>query len=159
MVFPPRRVARRHAVVALVHPGGTVYELPEDIGVPGVPVRISDHSHYGMMPAVAHISALGWSEISVRMSDARAESSVPLGDIGVDWARVFFGDADALNAWQHEDPVDGLADIAFWGAAADEAAATFAAPELGEHGEDDVRGWTGLAVAEAMERADALMSW
>jgi hypothetical protein len=104
-------------------------------------------------------AGLRWSEISVRMSDARAESSVPLGDIGDDWARVFFGDADALNAWQHEDPVDGLADIAFWGAAADEAAATFAAPELGEHGEDDVRGWTGLAVAEAMERADALMSW
>ncbi|MFL9658480.1 hypothetical protein ACJ7VE_32735 [Streptomyces sp. PB17] len=100
-----------------------------------------------------------WSEISVRLSDGRAESSVPLGDIGVDWARVLFGDADALNTWQHNDPVDGLADVAFWGAAADEAAATFAASELGEPGEEGVRGWTGLDVADARERARAVMSW
>ncbi|MEU1600232.1 hypothetical protein ABZ468_47655 [Streptomyces sp. NPDC005708] len=100
-----------------------------------------------------------WSEISVRMSDSPAESSVLLGDIGVDWARVLFGDADALNAWQHDEPVDGLADVAFWGAAAEEAAAMFAAPELGEPGEDGVRGWTGLAVAEAMEKARAMQSW
>ncbi|MFE2537523.1 hypothetical protein [Streptomyces sp. NPDC059371] len=100
-----------------------------------------------------------WSEISVRMSDAPTESSVLLGDIGVDWARVLFGDADALNAWQHDKPVDGLADVAFWGAAAEEAAAMFAAPELGEPGEDGVRGWTGLAVAEAMEKARAVQSW
>lgn len=100
-----------------------------------------------------------WSEISVRMSEARAESSVPLGDIGVDWARVLFGDADALNAWQHGGSVDGLADVAFWGAAAEEAAATFAAPELCEPGEDGVRGWTGLAVAEAMEKALAVQRW
>lgn len=100
-----------------------------------------------------------WSEISVRMSDSPAKSSVLLGDIGVDWARVLFGDADALNAWQHDEPVDGLADVAFWGAAAEEAAAMFAAPELGEPGEDGVRGWTGLGVAEAMEKARALQRW
>lgn len=100
-----------------------------------------------------------WSEMAVRLSDGQAESSVPLGDIGVDWARVLFGDADALNTWQHNDPVDGLADVAFWGAAADEAAATFATAELGEPGEEGVRGWTGLAVADAMERTRALMSW
>jgi hypothetical protein len=100
-----------------------------------------------------------WSEISVRISNAPTESSVPLGDIRVDWARVLFGDADALNVWQHDEPVDGLADVAFWGAAAEEAAATFAASELGEPGEDGVRGWTGLAVAEAMEKARAVHSW
>ncbi|MFD3993379.1 hypothetical protein [Streptomyces sp. NPDC058583] len=38
-------------------------------------------------------------------------------------------DVDALSLWQHDEPVDGLADVAFWGAAAEEAAATFAAPE------------------------------
>ncbi|MER7000359.1 hypothetical protein [Streptomyces sp. NPDC000410] len=100
-----------------------------------------------------------WSEISVRMSDAQAESSVQLGDVGVDWARVLFGDADALNVWQHNEPVDGSADVAFWGAAADEAASTFAAPELGEPGEDGVRGWTGLAMSEAIEKARAVQSW
>ncbi|MFD7257928.1 hypothetical protein [Streptomyces sp. NPDC059874] len=100
-----------------------------------------------------------WSEMAVRMRGTKAEKSVRLGDIGVDWARVLFGDADALNAWQHDEPVDGLADVAFWGAAAEEAAARFSAPELGEPGEARVRGWTGLAVAEAWEKARALQIW
>ncbi|MFE5941943.1 hypothetical protein [Streptomyces sp. NPDC056480] len=100
-----------------------------------------------------------WSEISIRMGQGQVTSSVPLGDIGVDWARVLFGDVDALGTWQHDEPVDGLADVAFWGAAADEAAAVFAAPELGEPGEDGVRGWTGLPVSEAMDRARALTRW
>ncbi len=100
-----------------------------------------------------------WSEISVRFSDGQAESAVALGDIGVDWARVLFGDAEALNVWQHDEALDGTADVAFWGAAADEAAAMFAAPELSEPGEEGVRGWTGLAVAEALEKARALLRW
>lgn len=132
----------------------------------GVPVVV-----VGGVPCDRHLPVLAsrvdlgdgggprWSEISVRMSDGRAVSSVQLGHVGVDWARVLFGDADALNAWQHNEPVDGLADVAFWGAAADEAAATFAAPELGEPGEDGVRGWRGLALAEAVEKARAVMRW
>ncbi|WP_406110207.1 hypothetical protein OG698_45740 [Streptomyces sp. NBC_01003] len=117
------------------------------------------------LPVMASRADLGngvgprWLEISVRVSDAPVESSMPLGDIGVDWARVLFGDTDALNSWQHDEPVDGLADVAFWGAAADEAAVTFAAPELGEPGEDGVRGWSGLAMPEAMEKARALLRW
>jgi hypothetical protein len=100
-----------------------------------------------------------WSEMSVRWGEGRVASSVPLGEVGVDWARLLFGDADALNAWRHDDPVDGLADVAFWGAAAEEAAATFAAPELGEPGEEGVRGWTGLTVAEAIDTARAVLGW
>ncbi|MFF2194592.1 hypothetical protein [Streptomyces sp. NPDC058157] len=100
-----------------------------------------------------------WSEMSVRVSRAEAESSVRLGDIGIDWARVLFGDVGALNAWQHHRPVDGLADVAFWGAAAEEAAAVFSAPELGEPGEDGIRGWAGLPLEEAWEKADAVESW
>lgn len=100
-----------------------------------------------------------WSEISVRMSEAPVASTVRLGDVGVDWARVLFGDADALDEWQHDEPVDGLADVAFWGAAAQEAAAAFAAPPLGEPGEEGVLGWTGLPVAEAVEKAIALERW
>ncbi|MGV9453724.1 hypothetical protein [Streptomyces sp. NPDC003635] len=100
-----------------------------------------------------------WSQMSVRMSDVPVESSVLLGYVGVDRARVLFGDADALNVWQHDESIDGLADVAFWGAAAEEAAATFAAPELGEPGEDGVRGWTGLTVAEAIGKALTLQNW
>lgn len=152
---PHARRARRTAVEG----GGSFLMF-------GVPVVV-----VGGVPSDRHLPVLAsrvdfgdgvgprWSEISVRMSNAPAESSVLLGDIRVDWARVLFGDADALNFWQHDEPVDGLADVAFWGAAAEEAAATFAASELGEPGEDGVRGWTGLAVAEAMEKAVAVQSW
>jgi hypothetical protein len=97
--------------------------------------------------------------IVIPVGPAPAAKSVELGDIRVDWARVLFGDADALNAWQHDEPVDGLADVAFWGAAEEEAAAEFGAPPLGEPGEDGVRGWTGLTVPEAMRRACALFDW
>ncbi|GAA3505002.1 hypothetical protein GCM10019016_121150 [Streptomyces prasinosporus] len=100
-----------------------------------------------------------WSEIRVQLGEGPVESSVPLGDVGVDWARVLFGDADALGAWQHDEAADGLADVAFWGADAEEAAVVFRAPELGEPGEEGVRGWTGLALAEAVDKARALMDW
>ncbi|MFJ8865417.1 hypothetical protein ACIRD6_06590 [Streptomyces sp. NPDC102473] len=152
---PHARRARRTAVE-----GGGSFLM---FGVPVVVVGGVPSDHH--LPVFASRVDLGdgvgprWSKISVRVSAAEAESSVPLGDIGVDWARVLFGDAVALNAWQHDEPVDGLADVAFWGAAAEEAAATFAAPELGEPGEDGVRGWTGLAMAEAMEKALAVQSW
>lgn len=43
-----------------------------------------------------------WSEMRVRLGDGPVESSVALGDVGVDWARVLFGDADALGGWQHD---------------------------------------------------------
>ncbi|MGA5446379.1 hypothetical protein ACPCVO_06965 [Streptomyces umbrinus] len=97
--------------------------------------------------------------IVIPVDPAPAAKIVELGDIRVDWARLLFGDADALNAWQHDEPVDGLADVAFWGAAEEEAATEFGAPALGEPGEDGVRGWTGLTVPEAMRRASALFDW
>ncbi|WP_328492389.1 hypothetical protein OHS59_06210 [Streptomyces sp. NBC_00414] len=97
--------------------------------------------------------------IVVPVDPSPAVKSVELGEIRVDWARLFFGDADALNAWQHEDPVDGLADVAFWGAAEDEAAAEFAVPDLGEPGEEGVKGWKGLPMPDAMRLAGALFDW
>ena len=99
------------------------------------------------------------SGIVIPVVPGPAAKCVELGNIRVDWARLLFGDADALNAWQHDEPVDGLADVAFWGAAEEEAAVEFAAPALGEPGEDGVRGWTGLTVPEAMRRACALFDW
>ncbi|WP_327710533.1 hypothetical protein OG912_19965 [Streptomyces sp. NBC_00464] len=150
--------ARRARRTALEGGGGFLMFGVPVVAVGGVPSDVR-------LPVLASRVDFGdgigprWSEISVRLSAAEAESSVLLGDIGVDWARVLFGDVDALNAWQHDEPVDGLADVAFWGAAAEEAAVTFAASELGEPGEDGVRGWTGLAVAEAMEKALAVQSW
>jgi len=88
-----------------------------------------------------------------------AVKSVELGEVRVDWARLLFGDADALSAWRHDEPVDGLADVAFWGASEEAAAAEFAAPGLGEPGENGVKGWTGLSMPDAMRLAGALFDW
>ncbi|MBV1936118.1 hypothetical protein [Streptomyces sp. BV286] len=97
--------------------------------------------------------------IVLPLAPGPAAESVDLGELRVDWARLFFGDADALNAWRHHDPVDGLADVAFWGAAEEQAAAEFGAPGLGEPGEDGVKGWTGLPMTDAMRLAGALFDW
>ncbi|MFF5790184.1 hypothetical protein ACFY8P_35060 [Streptomyces sp. NPDC012693] len=156
----PVREPHAHRAVRTGEEGGGGFSV---FGVPVVAV--------GGVPRDRHLPVLAtrvdhgdgvderWSEISIRMREGQAASSVSLGDVGVDWARVLFGDVDALNAWQHDASVDGLADVAFWGAAADEAAAVFAAPELGEPGEDGVHGWTALPVAEAWDRALALSLW
>ncbi|MDH6451105.1 MULTISPECIES: hypothetical protein [unclassified Streptomyces] len=156
----PGREPHAHRVRRTAAGGGGGFLM---FGVPVVAVGGVPRDRY--LPVSASRVEFGdgtgprWSEMSVRMSNAPVESSVPLGDVGVDWARLLFGDADALNAWQHEEPVDGLADVAFWGAAADTAATVFGASELGEPGEEGVRGWSGLAVPEAMEKARALLRW
>ncbi|MBV1945932.1 hypothetical protein [Streptomyces sp. BV129] len=153
--LPSREPHARRARRTAAEGGGSflMFGIPV-VAVEGVP-------RDRRLPVLATRTGNGphWSEITVRTSEAPAETSVPLGHIGVDWARVLFGDVDALNTWQHDEPVDGLADVAFWGAAADEAALAFATPELGEPGEPGIRGWTGLAVAEAMEKAHAVQSW
>jgi len=100
----------------------------------------------------------GWSEMVVRVSDAPVASSQPVGDIGIDAARFAFADADALSAWQHEDTLDGLADVVFWGAVADEAAAAFGAAKVRLPGETH-HGWTDLPLAEALQRAVELTAW
>jgi hypothetical protein len=156
----PVREAHAHRARRTAEEGGGGFLM---FGVPVVAVGGAprDRQLPVLAARVVHGEGAGerWSEISIRMGEGRVASSVFLGDIGVDWARVLFGDVDALNVWQHDEPVDGLADVAFWGAAAKEAAAVFAAPGLGEAGEDGVRGWTGLPLPEAWDRARALVRW
>ncbi len=119
--------------------------LPRDRALPVLASRVDDGS--------------GWAEMWVRVTDGPVAKSVPLGDICVDWARVAFGDADALGAWEHTRPMDGLADVAFWGREQDEVAREFGAPRLGTADEESAYGWTGLDITEAVEKAEALQSW
>ena len=58
-----------------------------------------------------------------------------------------FGDADAIGSWLHEDPIDGLADVVFWGRSEAEAASVHDAPLLDIPGESGVYGWTDLSAA------------
>ncbi|MEU9126993.1 hypothetical protein AB0D08_02560 [Kitasatospora sp. NPDC048540] len=133
--------------------------LPKDVALPVLATRAAYDGDGGDDDGGDWEEGDGWARFRVLVRDAPVARSVPLGVIGVDWARLAFADADALAAWQHDEPVDGLADVAFWGLHQDEAAAAFGAPRLGEPGEEDSYGWTGLPPAEALERAEALAEW
>lgn len=96
-----------------------------------------------------------WQDISVLVSDEPPTRSTLLGQIGVDWARFVFADADALNSWKHHRPIDGLADVAFWGASEAEAAADLGAAQLPE----GVSGWENMGLERAFERYESIETW
>ncbi|MFG2037900.1 hypothetical protein [Dactylosporangium sp. NPDC048998] len=73
----------------------------------------------------------------------------------MDYARIVLADADALTSWIHDDAIDGLADVAFWGSDEELIAAEFGASRTGTPG-DDHYGWLDLPVRQAYERALAL---
>ncbi len=80
----------------------------------------------------------------------RIARSEKVYDVMVDEARLMFGDADALGAWRHDEPLDGRADFLFWGADAAKAARRLRAPEAAEEG---TFGWVDLPAAEAERHA------
>jgi hypothetical protein len=102
---------------------------------------------------------LGWFQMIVRVSDAPVVSTVEAGWVHVDAARLAFADADALTLWEHERPTDGLADVAFWGAVAEEAASEFGAAPLATPGDEGCFGWTDLPIASALMRARTIQGW
>ena len=51
-----------------------------------------------------------WAHIRVRVSSEAVVGTRALGGIGIDRARFVFADADALSAWEHDKPIDGLAE-------------------------------------------------
>ena len=61
-------------------------------------------------------------------------------------------DFDVLDAWHHEDSLDGLADFVFWGRDAEKAALTLNAPALSAK----EFGWTNLPVETVQERGAAV---
>jgi hypothetical protein len=78
----------------------------------------------------------GWACLRVAVRDTPAEGLTRLGDIGVDWARFVFADADALGGWVHEESIDGLADVVFWGRDEEDVAEEFGAECTGTRGEE-----------------------
>jgi len=89
-----------------------------------------------------------WDHVAVRIGDGEISSSKKLGEAGVDFARLVFMDHGALDHWQHEDSLDGLADFVFWGRDAASLARAIGAPATKEG-----YGWTNLTVAAADAKA------
>ena len=95
------------------------------------------------------------AEVRIDLRPERATGAREAGVVGVDWARIILGDADALGHWEHNRPLDGRADIEFWGSSAEEARMAIGGDAL-----DDVTyGWKDIPVDEAVERLERLEQW
>ncbi|MEU4406396.1 hypothetical protein AB0F88_17885 [Streptosporangium sp. NPDC023963] len=153
------RVAHRERVERAARAGGSEFIMN---GVPVVAI--------GGLPADREITVTAtsrdygrigvrWESVSLNVCSTHPVSTRPLGHVGVDAGRLSLVDADALGTWRHEEPLDGMADVAFWGRSVQEAAAHFDASPLVSPGEDGVYGWADLPVDEAAGRAIALQEW
>jgi hypothetical protein len=141
----PHRERVRH-VVAAREPGFIV------MGVPVLAIEVpSDRA----LQVTADPGEHGWRFIRIRFSDEPVADSWMFGQLGVDHARLVFADADALNSWEHLLPLDGLADLVFWGRDEEQVAAEFGAPRLSDSSGPGY-GWVDLAADEAFERAQAV---
>lgn len=85
-----------------------------------------------------------WDHIAVVLGDGEVHASKKLGEAGVDFARLVCVDHGALDQWQHEESLDGLADVMFWGRDEKALAAAMRAPRTREG-----YGWSNLTVAAA----------
>jgi hypothetical protein len=90
-----------------------------------------------------------WDHVAVELGDGDVARYEKLGDAAVDFARLAFIDRAALDAWKHEDSLDGKADVVFWGRDAAALAKAMRAPKIAEG-----YGWTDLAVADADAKND-----
>jgi hypothetical protein len=87
--------------------------------------------------------------VVIRVAPGVATHSQKLGEAAVDFARLICMDHGALDAWTHEDTLDGLADVVFWGRDGAAAAKATGAKTLKGEG----FGWTNLSLDVAEEKA------
>lgn len=87
-----------------------------------------------------------WREVHL-VVDPHAEParSERLGEIIVDHARLIFIDHETAAQWRHDDSLDGLADVAFWGADGERIANDFNAEKIDRNS----YGWRDLDVKDA----------
>ncbi|MEU0478818.1 hypothetical protein ABZ260_06465 [Streptosporangium sp. NPDC006013] len=153
------RVAHRERVEHAVRAGGSEFIMNgvSVVAIGGLPTDqevtvTATPRDYGRI-------GVRWESISLSVRSTQPTSTRLLGHVGVDASRLSLVDADALGAWRHEEPIDGMADVAFWGRSVQEAVAHFGAFSLASPGEDGVYGWADLSVDEATDRAIALQRW
>jgi hypothetical protein len=92
-----------------------------------------------------------WDHVAITLGAGDITHAKKLGKAGVDFARLVCMDHAALDHWQHEDSLDGLADVVFWGRDAALLAKVMNAPRTTEG-----HGWVDLPIAVAESKADAI---
>ena len=85
-----------------------------------------------------------WDHVSITLADGDVHQSKKLGEAGVDFARLACLDLKALDHWKHEDSLDGLADVVFWGRDDAALAKALRAPKTSEG-----YGWRDLDLMDA----------
>jgi hypothetical protein len=153
LVILPERVTHLHRVeLALQHGQGAGYVQISGLGCIAVGEVLQDRA----FDVEGERKEPGrWRTVTVecRPGLAAAKTEV-LGQVMVDRARLLVADVDALGEWVHEASLDGKADVAFWGAGAEEAAQKLDAPLLPE----GVHGWADLEVEEAEVRTEKVQA-
>jgi hypothetical protein len=140
--------------LALEHGGGRFGTL-EFFGIQspviaGVP-RDRTMPVYGFRMAEEEFSDR-WRWVTLEIEDGDTARTEQIATVFVDEARLMFADADALQEWKHEEPLDGNADYVFWGCDAEAAAALHGATELAP----SEYGWLDLPIEVAAERGIAV---
>lgn len=58
----------------------------------------------------------GWRRVRLEVGEGTVAGTEAIGTVFVDEERLMFdADAEALDEWRHDEPLDGKADDVFWG--------------------------------------------
>jgi hypothetical protein len=151
-VEPIRRMPHRTRVARLLDdsPDGVevLYGGPSAVAVRGLPADRPLRVRGTRMPESSPERGR-WHSIWVEVDERPPTRTEDVGYVGVDEARLAFADPDALTAWRPGEPVDGLADLAFWGRDQHSLVERTGADVL----DDDTYGWTDLPLQDAIQRA------
>lgn len=85
-----------------------------------------------------------WDHVVINLAEGEVQKSKKLGSAGVDFARIAILDHKVLDHWQHEESLDGLADVMFWGRDDAALAKALKAPKTKEG-----YGWLDLPLEDA----------
>jgi len=148
----PRRIPHRERVdLALAYGDGSgqlQYHGVWAVAIGRVPTDRPLPVFARRMPAGAF--SRRWQSVWVECSVSQVATSERIGLVAVDWARILIGDVDALAAWEHDKPLDGLADVVFWGRDASDLARATSAQQL----EGETFGWLDLPIGDAVLRGE-----
>ncbi|BBH68188.1 hypothetical protein ACTI_48730 [Actinoplanes sp. OR16] len=143
----PRRVPHRERLRRALKTGAPDFLVA---GVPAVPV--GDLPADRPLPVTATPGPDGWREIQIWMGAGTPVETRQLGAIVVEQGRFVFADVDALGDWVHEETLDGLADLVFWGRDEELIAAEFRTDRIGILPGDPF-GWANMPDEEAYQLA------
>lgn len=125
------------------------------VAVGGLPVG-KELPLYGERMGVGSDYADRWRSVWVEVENAPVAETAQLGRVFVDEARLLFSDPDVLSSWTTGAPLDGLADLLFWGRDEESVAAELGAEQFEESGQA-LHGWTDLPVEQVQDLRSRLV--